>query len=301
MSNLPGPILVVIFLIVSIANNYILSSLAELGVSSAQSLLGRGMICLVCSILFGLFYKERLLPKLFIPQGIRLFLAGLGLWATVESYQYAGVSQIALISRMNIPIIIIFGFLVTLKTTLRQKLISAAIVLILLLSVRFLDSGSSSLYGLFLAVLGTVTLSISYLFLNKTAKTESSAIVSLTPSVACIFTGIILLYKGSSVLDYTFSGLFLTSLSGLTMYMSYRVTRQLYIRYAFLSAQSFFVLIPLLSIPVDILWRKEVFTASEYFIFSIVSILIIAVCFIDKESKELSLGKQDNEYEKFSA
>ncbi len=300
MERLSGKMLIVVFLMVSLFNNYILSLLGGLHVPTAQSLLGRGLVCFFCSVLGGVAFKEQIFPKRIKTQILRFFFAGFGLWATIESYQLARASEIALISRLDLPVIIIFGFLVSLSTTFLQKGLSALLIAAIATSIWIFSDEHTTFRGLTLAALGTLTLSLSYLLLNRTARTESAAIVTITPASACVIFGLAILLKSEAKVNLDPLAIMLTLTSGLSMYASYRVIRHLYRRYSFLRAQIAYILIPIISIPIDILGFKHHFKLAEYASFLVISIGVIMVCLMNEKICVKS-GEIQNEYNKATA
>ncbi|MBS1960088.1 MAG: hypothetical protein JST80_11485 [Bdellovibrionales bacterium] len=300
MEKLSSKMLILVFLGVSLINNYILSALGSLHVPTGQSLTFRGMVCVLCSLLGGLLLKERVVPEKFKTQIARFFFAGFGLWATIESYQFARASEIALISRLDLPVIIILGFLVSLTTTTVQKIMSLGLVGAITFSIWIFADEQTTVHGLLLAALGTLTLSLSYLLLNRTARTESAAIVSLTPAVACMIFGPIIFLGSKQSLNLEPLAIFLTAASGVAMYASYRTVRHLYRRYSFLRAQIAYILIPVISIPIDLIGFKHHFRVAEYGTFLIISVGVIVTCLMN-EKFWFKSGESKNEYHKATA
>ncbi len=300
MEKLSSKILILGFLSVSLINNYILSALGALHVPTGQSLTGRGVVCILCSLIGGYLLNERVVPEKIKTQIARFFFAGFGLWATIESYQFARASEIALISRLDLPVIIILGFLVSLSTTTIQKVISVGLMGAIIFSIWVFSDEHTTFHGLTLAALGTITLSLSYLLLNRTARTESAAIVSLTPAVACVFFGPLILWGSKQQLNLEPFAIFLTAISGVAMYASYRVVRPLYRRYSFLRAQIAYVLIPIVSIPIDLIGFGKHFNLAEYGAFLMISVGVVVTCLMN-ERFWFKSGESKNEYHKATA
>ena len=300
MDKLSSKMLILVFLGVSLINNYILSALGALHVPTGESLTGRGIICVFCSFLGGLLFKERVVPEKIKTQIARFFFAGFGLWATIESYQSARASEIALISRLDLPVIIILGFLVSLTTSKVQKIMSVGLLAAITYSIWVFSDEQTTIHGLLLAALGTLTLSLSYLLLNRTARTESAAIVSLTPAIACMIFGPTIFLASKQQLNVEPIAIFLTAASGVAMYASYRTVRHLYRRYSFLRAQIAYILIPVISIPIDLIGFKHHFRLAEYGAFLAISAGVIATCLVH-EKFFFKSGDRKNEYYKATA
>lgn len=269
-----------VFLFVSLSNNYVLRILGQLGVPSEEALIGRGMTCMICSIIGGMIFGENLLPSMFKPQIARFFFAGFGLWATIESYHHARASEIALISRLDMPVIILLGFLINLKSTTFQKVSSVFLIACIATSLLIFTDQYSTFLGLALSATGTLLLTLSYLLLSYTSKIESAAIVSLTPALSCLAFGFFISLRSGKEFNYSSTAIFLTFLSGLLMYLSYRTLRHLYRRFHFLKAQVAYLLIPLVSIPIDLLADKKPFRPLEYISFLVISIGVLATCLV---------------------
>ena len=300
MEKLNSKMLILVFLGVSLINNYILSALGTLHVPTGESLTGRGIVCVLCSLLGGLLFKERVVPEKIKTQIARFFFAGFGLWATIESYQFARASEIALISRLDLPVIIILGFLISLSTSKIQKVMSVGLMAAIVFSIWIFSDEQTTIHGLLLAALGTLTLSLSYLLLNRTARTESAAIVSLTPGIACMIFGPIIFLVSNQQLNLESIAILLTAASGVAMYASYRTVRHLYRRYSFLRAQIAYILIPLISIPIDLIGFKHHFRLAEYGTFLGISVGVIATCLMN-EKFCIKSGESKNEYHKATA
>jgi hypothetical protein len=300
MEKLSNISIIVIFLVGSLINNYILSILGSLHVPTAQSLVSRGTVCVICSILGGFYFKEKIIPNSVKTQSFRFLLAGIGLWATVESYRYARASEIAIISRLDIPLLIIFGYLISLKTSLWQKLVSTFLIASIVASIWFFSDERTTSHGLALAALGTFALSMSYLLLNQTSRTESAAIVTLTPGLSCFTFGLCILLLTKQELVLSPVAILLTALSGVSMYSIYRIVRHLYRRFEFLRAQVIYVLIPIISIPIDIVGFGNHFTLSEYCTFLAISTAVVITCLLN-ESGDKPVKENKNEYNKVTA
>lgn len=296
MERLGTKSLILVFLFVSLINNYILSILGTLHVPTGQSLTGRGIACIACSLLGGIFLKEKVLPTKLGTQTARFVFSGFGLWATIESYQFARASEIALISRLDLPLIVIFGFLISLSTNHLQKVMTVLLIVAIVFSIWIFSDQHTTLYGLSLAAFGTIILSVSYLLLNRTARTESPAIVSLTPAIACVCAGTLLLVKSRLLVNLNPLVLLLNIASGVAMYMSYRVIRHFYRRFSFFRAQIVYILIPIFSIPIDIIGFGRNFSLAEYGAFLMIS-LGVMVTGLSNEKIHLYPGGK-NEYQK---
>lgn len=295
METMPSFLLFILFLGVSLANNFILSMLASLHTPSYQSMVCRGIACFACSIVGGFLLKEKLIPKFPKEQMVRFGLAGAGLWAIIESYAHAKASEIALVSRFDVPLIIVFGFLIKMKVTRLQKTFALFVMGIIIISLKYFASESTSVFGLSLALIGTVFLGASYLLLGRTATSESGTIVSATPALACIVFGAGLSFFSNAQMNLTITATLLSFLSGVTMYLAYRICRHLYRRYTFLRAQMAYVLIPTLSIPMDIIYFNHSFSFGEYILFAAISAAIVSLCFIGEKKVDVKTSAMEKD------
>jgi hypothetical protein len=300
MESISTPLLVVVFLLCSLTNNYLLSLLGSMNVPTGQSLLSRGIVCVLCSIFGGVYLREKIIPVAAKTQVIRFFLAGFGLWAIVESYRHARASEIAIVSRLDIPLMILFGFMLHLRTSRDQKFLAIFLIFSIVGSIWIFSDQRTTTYGLALSLIGTSLLSISYLLLNQTSRMESAAVVSMTPGLSCLVFGAgVLIHTGTKmILDPMV--ILLTVFSGVAMYSIYRIVRHLYRRLSFLNVQIANVLIPIISIPIDIVGFGSHFNALEYCTFTVISATAVFTCLIN-ESGDKPVEETKNEYHKATA
>lgn len=288
IANLSTSIVLIVFVVATTANNYTWSVLAFIGIGTSQALVFRGVSCLIFTILLSRCSRESLVACDLRSQLVRFSLAGLGTWAVAESYRSGPVSKIALISRIDIPLLVLFGSYASMIFSKLKKVFSLLALSVICSSMYPLSQRHS--YSLVMALIGTILLGICFLIMKRTATTENASVMVLTPALACIAVGSL---SGGLPYRYELSGVIISILSGLLMVVSYHFSRQLYIRTTFLRAQGAYILIPMLSIPIDIVIFDRSFAVWDTSMFCLVSGAILLLCYMPERSNDLHRGDRN--------
>lgn len=222
-----GLAILTVYVLLHAFNGVLLKALALEGVSTADTLIFRGLGCVVVAVFIGLWQKIKLWPKEPGLQAFRFMTSGLALWALTAAYQYANATSVAIISRLDTALLVVAGPLVGVPATKLQRVL-AAICLALLMGAALSDGigPGETPFGYFLAIAGTIGITIGYLFLRASAAKEFMPVVAWVAGAAILGYGCGT--RGSTQnwpeLKLILGGL----ISGVIMYSLYDLTVRLY-------------------------------------------------------------------------
>ncbi len=206
-------------------------TLALSGIPISESLVIRGTSCLLLVFIYARQFKLTLAPSSLKTQVIRGVLAGLALTFISWSYNWLTASTVAVLSNMDVPLLMVFGPAIGVPSSNRSRLLALVSILLLIWYGTGLESQISLIYGLCSLILGTFLLCIGYLFIKKSMGEENIAVTIQTPALAIMIYGLIenLFQFGFSVdSHWTLQLLFLNIFSGVGMFMAYFATMKLY-------------------------------------------------------------------------
>lgn len=209
-------------------NGLILKQLANLGVPTADTLLYRGLACAAAAALMGLWHKRSLWPNRPLLQVFRFFCSGLALWLITAAYGYANATTVSTISRLDTAILLVLGPIAGVASRPTQRVLAAGCIVLPMLVVAQGGMGSGEQgWGYLLAFLGTLGITMGYLFLRSSAKTENVQVVALIAGLAiAAYGGVGHLASPGPWLGATELGL--CAVTGLVMYLLYDLTVRLY-------------------------------------------------------------------------
>lgn len=215
-----------IYILLHAGNGVLLKALALNGVSTGDTLIFRGLGCVLVALAVGLHTKCRLWPEQPSLQAFRFAVSGLALWALTAAYQHANATTVNIIMRLDTALLVIGGPAIGVAVNNLQRAL-AVLCVVLLLGVP-LSGGlgpGESLLGYGLAVGGTIGITVGYLFLRASAKKEPMPVVAWVAGAAILFYGLVT--RGTGPLPQPmWMGLGL--LSGAIMYSLYDLTVRLY-------------------------------------------------------------------------
>jgi drug/metabolite transporter (DMT)-like permease/predicted double-glycine peptidase len=221
--------------------------LADQKIPLAESLVVRGLVCLVLVIGWSLNKNLSLKPKSVSTQIFRALIAGLALTFFSMSYNWLSASTIAVLSNIDVPLLVILGSWVGQRSSARAKFLSVISVSVLVIYTLTLHKESNWILGLSTLGLGCFLLCFGYFFIKKSMAEENEAITVLTPSLALIAYGgfpfAVSLFSGdvsstindslthsipSVFMNWNQSSVGLCLLSGVGMFGAYYATMRLY-------------------------------------------------------------------------
>ena len=222
-----GIVILSVYVLLHAFNGVLLKALALEGVGTADTLIFRGLGCVVVAVLIGLWQKIQLWPKEPGLQAFRFMTSGLALWALTAAYQYANATSVAIISRLDTALLVVAGPLVGVAATRIQRVL-AAVCLALLMGAA-LSGGigpTETPFGYFLAIAGTIGITVGYLFLKASAAKEFMPVVAWVAGAAILGYG---LATRGSMSGWPNTKLIIGGLlSGVIMYSLYDLTVRLY-------------------------------------------------------------------------
>tara|TARA_B110001454_G_scaffold218046_1_gene244911 strand:+ start:22062 stop:22925 length:864 start_codon:yes stop_codon:yes gene_type:complete len=203
--------------------------LADRHVPLSQSLLARGLVCLI--LVWGWAKRQQLslIPKSIKTQVFRALIAGLALTFFSMSYNWLSASTVAVLSNIDVPMLVILGSFVGQNSTLRAKLLSLISIVILAIYTLSLQRQPQWLLGISVLGIGTVLLCFGYFFIKKSMTEENEVITVLTPSLAIIAYGLVQ-WGLEPMTTSVWNSLSVISviISGIGMFGAYYATMRLY-------------------------------------------------------------------------
>lgn len=237
-----------------------------------MTLIMRGVGCITMSIIFALKMNFSLLPKRPKLQFIRLCIAGLGLALIISSYQYVHASTVAVLLKFDVIFLIFISAFLGHKTKNMTYYALGAFVL-LFIHISLFKGPTEDIFGHVMALVGTFIISIGFLLLNKSGKSENKAVTCLIPGLSLFLFGLLLAVKNRE--DYikliTFSSM-LACLSGVIMFAIYIYTLKLYNKHSVVFTELLTFICIFIFIPIEI-WGLKIFISTQH----LLSILIVSL------------------------
>jgi len=204
-------------------------SLAIKGLPYYDSLSSRGLFCLLLVFIFSRHKKLTLIPKSIKNQIFRACIAGLALSLFTLSYKWLSASTVAVLSNVDVPLLVLLGSSVGIRSSFKIKILSLTSILLLVFYMRGLEQQSDLYLGLMSLGSGCLLLCFGYYFIKRSMEEENEAITILTPALAVLVFGLLqrALTKESSVSWNTFM-VFESFLAGVGMFGAYYATMRLY-------------------------------------------------------------------------
>lgn len=222
-----GFFILTVYVLLHAANGVLLKAMALNGVTTADTLILRGVGCVLVAVLIGGWLGIKLWPKKPALQAFRFLTSGLALWALTAAYQYANATSVAIISRLDTALLVVGGPLVGVAATRLQRFLAACCLVLLLGAALSGGVGPGETpFGYFLAIAGTVGITIGYLFLRASAAQEAMPVVAWVAGAAILGYG--LMTRDHSATWPTTLWLGAGLVSGLIMYSLYDLTVRLY-------------------------------------------------------------------------
>lgn len=262
-----------------VASGLAMKALSESGVSDGGILWSRGLVCLLC--VFGFAKKKRLSlrPKSLKNQSLRALIAGLALTFFTMSYRYLSASAVAVLSNIDIPILLLIGPAVAGKAKRSVRMLSIVAILVLMATITRMEWTTGVFYGIAILTVASALLCFGYVFIRKSMLDENAAITILTPALAIIVYGSVLDMNSVHIaagLDPKI--LAWMSLSGVSMFLAYWTTMKLYDQVDIALAEFPTLLAAILIQPLEWLVLGNHFDPI-YFAISTAFVLVMALIF----------------------
>jgi hypothetical protein len=247
--------------------------LALEGAPVSESLIIRGLGCFLLVLVFARAKNLKLKPVSIRTQSLRALIAGLALTFLTLSYQWLSASTVAVLSNIDVPILIVLGPLIGVPATFRARFLSLVSMLILLLYVVSIEVARETLhYGLGCLFAGTLLLCLGYVYIKKSMNEENKAVAILTPALAILIYGLAEKYVfPSPPFAWSFHMVTVDLLSGAGMFMAYFATMKLYALTDLAKAEFPALLAALVIHPIESFVSKEPLSWTY---------LLLTLCFI---------------------
>lgn len=203
--------------------------LALRNIPVSESLIVRGLSCLVCVLVYAHRCGLPLFPKSLKTQLFRAGLAGLALTFLSLSYNWLSASAVSVLSNIDVPLMVVLGPLIGVHASRLARWLSGISISFLILYVSNLEMNSQIVLGLSTLLVGTLLLCVGYVFIKRSMADENRAVAVLTPAIAIIVYGVLETTPPHAISTH-WSGIqfLICVLSGGAMFVAYIATMKLY-------------------------------------------------------------------------
>ncbi|MBL7545672.1 MAG: hypothetical protein JNL11_17770 [Bdellovibrionaceae bacterium] len=267
--------------------------LATSGMIFSETLILRGLVCLGLVVVFARVKKLSLVPKSIGTQTIRALVAGMALTAFSLSYNWLSASTVAVISNVDVPMLVILGSLVGQPSSVRAKVLSFISIVFLVLYTLKIQSEPNWILGLGTLLFGLFLLCFGYAFIKKSMNEENQGITILTPALALMAYGLAQKIPDTSVASgWNHQALWVGIVSGIGMFGAYYATMKLYALVDIATAEFPTLLASIVIQPLEWLIFKEPLQVSHF----ILSIAFVACTyFILNNNKVAPKNEAEND------
>lgn len=275
-----------------LASGLAIRHLAVIGIALSESLFLRGVICLLIVIAWAQYWRLSLVPKYIVTQIYRAIIAGLALTFFSMSYNWLSASTVAVLSNMDIPLLLILGSAVGQPSSLKVKVLSIISIILLVFYGLETQRQSNWVYGIGTLSMGLFLLCFGYFFIKKSMQEENRAITILTPSLALIVYGFLQkIYDNPVTMTWTQPAVWSGIVAGIGMFGAYYATMKLY-SIADIATAEFPTLVASVVIqPVEWILFKERLIFSQI----VLTIIFVAITYLilnfGKSEYEVSHGR----------
>lgn len=233
--------------------------LALRGMLVSESLVLRGVSCLIFVGIFARAKNLTLRPVSLRGQAFRATIAGLALTLISWSYTWLSASAVAVLSNIDVPLLVILGPLVGVAASARARGLSLLSICFLAFYIMAMEPSTTMLFrGLGTLLLGTLLLCAGYFFIKKSMAEENEAVTILTPALAIlIYGGVESRFISTTDLLWSPAILAAAALSGAAMFVAYLSTMKLYEQTDIAQAEFPTLLASLFIQPVEAAFLKE--------------------------------------------
>lgn len=204
-------------------------ALAITGISTGESLLTRGLICLVAVVLFA--HNRDLTLKIKSPrtQILRAVIAGLALTFYTISYSLISASAISVLSNIDVPLLIVLGPLIGMPATPKTRITAFLSISFLIWFIYGMEPNSGMVVGLLLLSAGTFLLCFGYRFIQLSMNEENEAVTVMVPAASIAVYGIAqMAWQRHGFNEWHQPQVIYATVSGACMFLAYYATMRLY-------------------------------------------------------------------------
>ncbi len=232
--------------------------LAVHNVAFSESLVVRGVSCLLLVLAFARARGLKMRPKSPRTQVLRALLAGLALTFFSLSYSWLTASTVAVIANVDVPLLLFLGPWIGVPASARTRVGAIAAIALLVWYFANLEPQPNRALGLASLLIGTVMLCFGYMYIKKSMAEENEAITTLVPALAIIVYGGVEYFIFPVPAHQWSADLWLAGiLSGVGMFGAYLASMRLYTVTDLASAEFPTLLSSLLMQPLEALVLNE--------------------------------------------
>jgi drug/metabolite transporter (DMT)-like permease len=272
-------------------NGNTIEFLVEKKYSTETIMVYRGGIALGISLFIGLLFRQRQLPVVWSSQLARLAFNGISALLLFESYKYLSATSVGIISRADLPLMVLISFLLGYQKSSLQfwlSLWTLLTILYLTLNANVIDEGQLG----FLYAFGSVVLvSFSYLIVKKSTDTENTYVLSNINAISLLMIGgITVFFKGSSLnIDISHAWIFL--LTGLMQFLLYYLAFYIYKWYVVEKARLPFVIGAISTMGLEMLIEQKIIPFSHMGLTLLITGMLVTIC-LDAKLPSKSIFKK---------
>lgn len=203
-----SPLIVVV---AAVVYNLSLNSLLDTGYSSSMVLLWRGLLSFSLIVTAALAVRQSVFPQKLHLQVLRLTNSGIGLMLAFQAYKGLTASTVAMVSRLDIPVAILIGFITGRRLSDARVRLSVFAIGTVLSIVYFSGTIHEDATSLLMAIIAVCMTSVSYLLIKQSTHSENNFSIVNTTNIGCIAIGAIgiLVQQGSIFPGWQHAWLFL--------------------------------------------------------------------------------------------
>ncbi|MBI3505887.1 MAG: C39 family peptidase [Proteobacteria bacterium] len=245
-----------------------LKQLGRAGFPEAYALILQGIACMACAAFAARRRGQSLVPADPKLQATRLVLAGASLTLITMSYWHVNAATVEMIASLDVALLILTGGWTGERYTGRQRALAFASLLLGAFLVIAARGPAERVLGYGLAFLGTLGITVGYLVLRRSSRTENDAVTSFVAGLSILLYGFgVLAWTGAPAPSASGAGI--AALAGAMMFAIYELTLFLYRRMDIGSAEYPTLVSALLVLPLERLLFGTQFGAS--YVLSIVA------------------------------
>lgn len=275
-------------LIIAINGNSI-EYLVEAGYPTSLIMVFRGGFAFVLCTGICLFTAQPLFPTKWKYQVVRLINNGISALLLFESYKFLSASSVGLISRVDVPfLILLYFFRGEQKSNLQLwlSLWTIAMIGFLILDARFIDEVPIG----FLYALGSVVLvSVSYIMIKKSVETESAYVLSNVNSISYMAVGCFVMFSRHLSWHIGLKHLWIFAITGLMQFATFVIGVWLYKWYSAEKARFPFVIGAIATMGVEMIIEQKWFGLSQIGLSLLLTGMILTIS-LDPKAPKLFFG-----------
>lgn len=279
---------VALYILIQISNGTLTKYLINQHIPGSVVLFFRAGFCLLFVLALALIKNDSLVPKKPKIQGMRIVLAGVGLFLITNSYAYLNATSVAFVQRLDMLIVMIISCVLAGKWFSTKNAITIITLVAAVSFIAVFKNATESMQGIIMVLAGTSCVVTGYFLIKSVVEHENELVIT---GVACIGSMLVcsidIIARGTHVLPLTNNLLWLAFIAeGTFMLLLYLLTVRLYKVMSVEHAQFIALVASFLTIPFEYYFAGSQFTWG-YIIGLFTMILIVsATLFYFEKAKE---------------